>query len=162
VRQIVRPKYVVRFADGRPDQLRVADLPPEAMPKTAAAPGLVADVIVSKCVDHLPLYRQEKRDARQGVALSRSPLCAGLADAATALTPVGEAVRGQVLGAKVVHTDDTPIPVQDAARDHCRPGRLWAYCARDAVAYAATPDRCRDGPANVLAGFTGYLQCDAY
>ncbi len=74
VRQTVRPKYVVRFAD-QPDQLRVADLPLEALPKSTAAPGLVADVIVSKCVDHLPLYRQEKRYARQGVDLSRSTLC---------------------------------------------------------------------------------------
>jgi transposase len=162
IRQIVRPKYVVRFADGRPDQLRVADLPPEALPRTVAAAGLVADVIVSKCVDHLPLYRQEKRYARQGVTLSRSTLCGWLADAATALTPLYSLLRAQVLAARVVHTDDTPIPVQDATRDHCRTGRLWAYCSRDAVVYDATPDRCRDGPAGFLAGFRGYLQCDAY
>jgi transposase len=162
VRQIVRPKYVVRFADGRPDQLRIADLPPEALPKTVAAPGLVAGVIVSKCVDHQPLYRQEKRYARQGVALSRSTLGGWLADAAAVLTPLYDLLKAKVLAAKVVHTDDTPIPVQDAARDHCRTGRLWAYCSRDAVAYDATPDRCRDGPATVLAGFRGYLQCDAY
>jgi transposase len=162
VRQIVRPKYVVRFADGRPDQLRIADLPPEAMPKIVAAPGLVADVIVSKCVDHLPLYRQEKRYARQGVALSRSTLCGWLADAAAVLTPLYDLLKTQVLAAKVMHTDDTPIPVQDAAREHCRTGRLWVYCSRDAVVYDATPDRCRDGPATVLAGFRGYLQCDAY
>jgi transposase len=162
VRQVVRPKYVVRFADGRPDQLRVADLPPEALPKTVAAPGLVADVIVSKCVDHLPLYRQEKRYARQGVELSRSTLCGWLADTAAVLTPLYSLLTAKVLAAAVVHTDDTPIPVQDAARDYCRTGRLWAYCSRDAIVYDATPDRCRDGPAGFLAGFRGYLQCDAY
>lgn len=67
MRRIVRPKYVVRFATpDRPDEMRIADLPPEAMPKAKAAPGLVADVIVSKLVDHMPLYRQEHRYARQG------------------------------------------------------------------------------------------------
>ena len=162
IRQIVRPKYVVRFADGRPDQLRIADLPPEALPRTVAAPGLVADVIVSKCVDHLPLYRQEKRYARQGVVLSRSTLCGWLADAAAVLTPLYDLLRAEVLAAKVVHTDDTPIPVLDGAHEHCRTGRLWAYGSRDAVVYDATPDRCRDGPARVLADFRGYLQCDAY
>ncbi len=62
----------------------------------------------------------------------------------------------------MIHTDDTPVPVQDSTRDHCRTGRLWAYCTPDAVVYDATPDRSRDGPANFLAGFRGYLQCDAY
>ncbi len=59
VRQIVRPKYVVRF-EGNPDQLHVAALPAEALPKSKAAPGLVADVIVSKLVDHLPLCRSTR------------------------------------------------------------------------------------------------------
>jgi transposase len=162
VRQVVRPKYVVRFADDRPDQLRVADLLPEALPKSTAAPGLVADVIVSKCVDHLPLYRQEKRYTRQGVDLSRSTLCGWLADAATALTPLYSLLKARVLSAKVVHTDDTPIPVQDPTRDHCRTGRIWAYASTGGVVYDATEDRCRDGPTKFLAGFRGYLQCDAY
>jgi transposase len=161
VRQTVRPKYVVRFAD-QPDQLRVADLPPEALPKTMAAPGLVADVVVSKCVDHLPLYRQEKRYARQGVDLSRSTLCGWLADAATALAPLYDRLKARVLSANVVHTDDTPIPVQDPTRDHCRTGRIWTYASAGGVVYDATEDRCRDGPAAFLAGFRGYLQCDAY
>jgi len=162
VRQVVRPKYVVRFGDDRPDQLRVAELPPEALPKAMAAPGLVADLIVSKCVDHLPLYRQEKRYARQGVDLSRSTLCGWLADAAAALDPLYRLLKDRVLAAKVVHTDDTPIPVQDPTRDHCRTGRIWAYVSTGGVVYDATEDRCRDGPLAFLAGFRGFLQCDAY
>jgi transposase len=162
VRQTVRPKYVVRFGDGRPDQLRVAELPPEALPKAMAAPGLVADVIVSKCVDHLPLDRREKRYARQGVDLSRSTLCGWLADAAAALDPLYRLLKDRVLAAKVVHTDDTPIPVQDPTRDHCRTGRIWAYVSTGGVVYDATEDRCRDGPIAFLWGFRGFLQCDAY
>jgi len=78
VRRIVRPKYVVRFPNtDQSDELRIADLPPEAMPKVKAAPGLVADVIVSKLVDHLPLYRQEHRYARQGFPIARSSSAAG-------------------------------------------------------------------------------------
>ena len=94
VRQIVRPKYVVRFPH-QPDQLHIAGLPPEALPKLKAAPGLVADIIVSKLVDHLPLYRQEKRYARQGVELSRSTLCGWLAEAAEVLTPLYALLTGQ-------------------------------------------------------------------
>lgn len=80
VRRIVRPKYAVRFPDSdQPDELKIAELPPEALPKSKAAPGLVADVIVSKLVDHLPLYRQEQRYARQGFSLARSTLRGWLA-----------------------------------------------------------------------------------
>jgi transposase len=161
VRRIVRPKYVVRFA-AKPDELKIAELPPEALPKSKAAPGLVADVVVSKCVDHLPLYRQEQRYARQGIELSRSTLCGWLAEAAEVLTPLHALLKTRVLSAKVVHTDDTPIPVQDASREHCRTGRIWAYVSTGGVVYHATEDRCRDGPLEFLRGFRGFLQCDAY
>jgi len=161
VRRVVRPKYVVRFA-AKPDELKVAALTPEALPKSKAAPGLVADAVVAKLVDHLPLYRQEKRYARQGLAIARSTLCGWLAEAADVLTPLYRLLKARVLSAKVVHTDDTPVPVQDPTREHCRTGRIWAYASAGGVVYDATEDRCRDGPAKFLAGFEGYLQCDAY
>jgi transposase len=161
VRRTVRPKYVVRF-ETKPDELKIADLPPEALPKSKAAPGLVADVVVSKCVDHLPLYRQKQRYARQGVELSRSTLCGWLAEAADVLTPLDLLLKARVLSAKVVHTDDTPIPVQDPEREHCRTGRIWTYVSKGGVVYDATEDRCRDGPLRFLKDFRGYLQCDAY
>jgi hypothetical protein len=63
---------------------------------------------------------------------------------------------------KVLHTDDTPIPVQDPSREHCRIGRIWDYVSKEGVVYDATADRCRDGPLQFLKGFRGYLQCDAY
>jgi transposase len=161
VRRIVRPKYVVRFTD-QPEQIKVAALPPEALPKSMAAPGLVADVIVGKCVDHMPLYRQEKRYARHGLDISRSTLCGWLAEAADVLTPLYELLKARVLSAHVVHTDDTPIPVQDATRDHCRTGRIWAYVSAGGIVYDATENRCRDGPLEFLKDFRGFLQCDAY
>jgi transposase len=163
VRQIVRPKYVVRFpTTTKPDELHIADLPPEAMPKAKAAPGLVADVIVSKLVDHMPLYRQEHRYARQGFPIARSTLCGWLADAADVLTPLWQLLKQKVLSAKVVHTDDTPIPVQDPDREHCRTGRIWAYVSEHGTVYDATETRSRDGPLQFLQGFEGFLQCDAY
>ena len=132
------------------------------MPKSKAAPGLVADVIVSKLVDHLPLYRQEKRYARQGFSLARSTLCGWLAEAAHVLTPLWRLLRERVLASNIVNTDDTPVPVQDPDRDHCRTGRIWAYVSRHGTVYDATEDRSRAGPLEFLRGFQGFLQCDAY
>jgi transposase len=163
VRRIVRPKYVVRFPNSdQPDELRMAELPLEALPKSKAAPGLVADVIVSKLVDHLPLYRQEQRYARQGFSIARSTLCGWLAEAAEVLTPLWQLLKAKVLAANIVNTDDTPVPVQDPDREHCRIGRLWAYVSRHGTVYEATEDRSRDGPLAFLKNFRGYLQCDAY
>ena len=163
VRQIVRPKYVVRFpTTDKPDELHIAELPAEVMPKSKAAPGLVADVIVSKLVDHLPLYRQEQRYERQGFPISRSTLCDWMAEAADVLTPLYLVLKARVLSAKVVHTDDTPIPVQDPTREHCRTGRIWTYVSLFGTVYDATESRSRDGPLEFLKDFRGFLQCDAY
>jgi transposase len=163
VRRIVRPKYVVRFPDtNQPDELRIAELPPEVLAKSKAAPGLVADVIVSKLVDHLPLYRQEQRYARQGFPIARSTLCGWLAEAAEGLTPLWHVLKERVLSADIANTDDTPVPVQDPDRDHCRTGRIWVYVSQHGTVYDATEDRSRDGPLAFLQKFRGYLQCDAY
>lgn len=163
VRRIVRPKYVVRFPNSdQPDELRIAELPPDALPKLKAAPGLVADAIVSKLVDHLPLYRQEQRYARQGFPIARSTLCGWLAEAADVLTPLWRSLKEKVLSANIVNTDDTPVPVQDPDREHCRIGRIWAYVSMHGTVYDATEDRSRDGPLAFLKDFRGHLQCDAY
>jgi transposase len=139
VRRIVRPKYVVRFpGTGTPDDLHIADLPPEAMPRSKAAPGLVADVIVSKLVEHLPLYCQEQRYARHGFPIAQSTLCGWLAEAADALTPLWQRLRDRVLSADVVHTDDTPVPVRDPGREHRRTGRIWADVSDRGTVYDAT------------------------
>jgi hypothetical protein len=153
----------VRFPESnQPEQLQLAELPPAALPRSKAAPGLVADVVVSKLVDHLPLYRQEQRYARQGFPIARSTLCGWLAEAADVLTPLWMLLRSQVLAANILHTDDTPIPVQDPDREHCRTGRIWAYVSQRGTVYHATADRSRDGPLAFLKAFRGYLQCDAY
>src|SRR5205823_74128 len=99
---------------------------------------------------------------RQGIELSRSTLCGWLAEAAEVLTPLYALLKARVLAARVVHTDDTPIPVQDKDREHCRTGRIWAYVSPGGIVYDATADRCRDGPLAFLKDFRGFLQCDAY
>ena len=93
---------------------------------------------------------------------ARSTLCGWLADAADVLTPLWQHLKARVLSANVVHTDDTPIPVQDATREHCRTGRIWTYVSEHGTVYDATESRSRDGPLQFLQGFQGFLQCDAY
>jgi transposase len=140
-----------------------APSPPQAIEKSLAAQGLLAHVVVSKYVDHLPLYRLERSFLRQGVDLSRSTLCGWVADVATALTPIGDELRRQVTAATYLQTDDTPVTIL-APSGGSRKGRLWTYLdpIGRQVVFDATPTHERDGPETFLATFTGDLQADAY
>lgn len=152
--------------------VRQAAKPAQPIEKGIAGPGLLAHVIVSKYCDHLPLHRQERIIARHGVELSRKTLCGWVMQAAEALRPVAEAMRAEVLQSRVIHTDDTPVQVQDPEKRRAtRKAYLWPYVG-DAdhpyIIFDYTPTRSREGPERFLARFTGeehrprYLQCDAY
>jgi transposase len=140
-----------------------APAPPQALEKSLAGEGLLAHVMVSKYVDHLPLYRLERIFLRQGVDLSRTTLCGWVADVATALTPIGDELRRQVTAATYLQTDDTPVTILEASGGS-RKGRLWTYLdpIERQVVFDATPTHERDGPAAFLASFAGDLQADAY
>jgi hypothetical protein len=65
----------------------------------------------------------------------------------------------------VIHTDDTPVPIQSPGQKQCRQGRIWCYLGDDQHPYTVydyTPSRKRDGPQTWLKGYAGYLQADAY
>jgi len=145
--------------------LVTAPLPCEGVPRCLAAPGLLAQVIVSKFGDHLPLYRLEQIFSRQGVPLSRSTLCDWLKRAADLLKPLCDLMAQEVLRSLVVQSDDTPVPVQDGSRDHTRQGRLWVYSGDVTHAYLVyqySPNREQDWPLAFLANYRGFFQADAY
>jgi hypothetical protein len=74
-------------------------------------------------------------------------------------------MASRVRRSRVIHTDETVVPVQAPGEGQCRKGRIWTYIGdltHPYIVYDYTPDRTRAGPANWLAGYTGYLQADAY
>lgn len=140
-----------------------APAPPQAVEKSLAGEGLLAHVVVSKYVDHLPLHRLEGIFAREGIDLPRSTLCGWVADVATALTPVAEQLRREITATDYLQTDDTTITVLGDDGGSFK-GRIWTYLdplARQ-VMFDATTTHERDGPAAFLADFRGKLQADAY
>jgi transposase len=139
--------------------------PPQPIERGWPGPGLLAQIIVDKYQDSLPLYRSEARFARLGVTLPRSTMCDWMAAAAELLTPLYRLLVAHVLGSKVLHTDDTTVPVRDERQRTHRYGRLWDYigdAAHPGVVFDYTPTHARDGPAAFLHGFQGFLQADAY
>jgi hypothetical protein len=150
-----------------PDTPVVVSAPKPAWPiaKGLPGPGLLAHLIVSKYVDHLPLYRLERLYERQGVFLPRSTLCDWLAAAAGLLRPLYELLRAAVLRSRSLHTDDTPIKLQDPKTHTLSTARLWVYLGDAAHPYNVfdfTTSRKRDGPEHFLACFQGYLHADAF
>ena len=138
--------------------------PSQPIDKGLAGPGLLAYVITAKYVDHLPLHRQESILARLGVDLPRSTLCDWMAACAKLLLPLYTLMLREVLQSRVIHVDETRLPVQDPSQDKLKSGRLWDYVGdRDHphTIYDYTPTKARDGPAAILANYTGFIQADA-
>ena len=137
----------------------------EPIEKGLAAPGLLSQVITSKYGDHLPLYRMEDIFSRNGVKISRSTMCDWMAQSAQVVKPLYDLMKKRVLESKVIHTDDTPVKVQDNSLNKCRQGRIWVYLGDKNNPYAVydyTPSRSREGPDKFLNHFEGYLQADAF
>lgn len=148
-----------------------APAPERPIPGGLPTEALLADIVLAKYGDHMPLYRQAARFAREGIKLDRQTLCDWAGRTAWWFKPVGERLLADILASPVLFADDTTLPVLEPGRGRTKTGRLWAY-ARDerpwggdrppAVAYIYEEDRGHDHVLAHLAGFTGILHCDAY
>jgi transposase len=163
----IRPKLSCRSCE-RIVQAPAPDLPIE---KGRPGPGLVANVVVGKYLDGLPLYRQSAILAREGIEIERATLADWVGHVAWWVAPLAELIAGQVIAAPVIHTDDTPIAVLAPGNGRTRTGRLWAYVVDErpwrgsrapAAYYRFSPDRRGERPRDHLARFDGVIQADAF
>jgi transposase len=167
VQRHVRPKSVCDDCN----TLVQAPAVSRPIPKSTAGPGLLAHVLVSKYADHLPLYRQSRIYARDGVELNVSTLADWVGQASKLVRPLVEAIGTHVMAGSKLHADDTPVPVLDPGRGRTKTGRLWTYVRDDrnsgddtppAVRFCYTPDRKGERPREHLKSFVGTLQADGY
>ncbi|HEV2690811.1 MAG TPA: IS66 family transposase, partial [Bryobacteraceae bacterium] len=145
--------------------VKTAGKPPQPIEKSTAGASLLAQVIVAKYADHQPLHRQEKMFERHGIEISRKTMGGWMAQCAELLDPLYESIKQELLGSKVIGTDDTGVKVLDPKLRFARTGRMWPYVGdahHPVIVYDYTPTRSRAGPAKFLEGYEGYLQADAY
>lgn len=145
--------------------VKTATKPPQPIEKSTAGASVLAQVIVAKCADHLPLHRQEKIFERHGVNLSRKTMGGWLAQCADLFRPLYGAAKQVLFQSKVIGTDDTGVKVLDVKLPFARIGRIWPYYGdkdHPIILYDYTPTRERSGPEKFLDGYRGYLQADAY
>ena len=163
-----RPKYACRACE---DVVVQAPAPARLIEGGLPTEATVAQVLVSKYADHLPLYRQAQIYARQGIDLDRSTLADWVGRAAWLLRPVHERLLAMLKGSTKLFADETTAPVLDPGRGRTKTGQLWAYARDDrpwggtdppGVAYVYAPDRKAERPIAHLAGFKGILQVDGY
>jgi transposase len=162
-RRTIRKKYVHRTeVDAMPV---MAPLPERLLDRSLPAPGLLANILVSKYCDHLPLYRQEQIYAqRHQVQLPRQTLARWVALAADWLKPIYEQIRTGVMAGGYVQVDETPIDYLEPGHGKTKQGYLWTGSrpGGDVFFHWATSRAAACLEEFVPATFSGTLQCDGY
>jgi transposase len=162
-RRTVRPKYVQRgLLDAVPV---IAPLPPALLERSLVAPGLLAQILVAKYCDHLPLYRQEAIYwTRHQVWLPRQTMAEWVGLAADWLRPIYEHIRRAILAHGYLQVDETPIRYLCPGEGKTKLGYLWACKAPQGdVAFHWTITRAAKCLEKIIpADFHGTLQCDGY
>jgi transposase len=161
VRQYVRPKYARPNGEG----VVIGELPARPIDKGIPGPGLLAQIIIDKYTDHLPVHRQIQRFEREGIRLSASTLTDWISGTCSLLEPLYEVHRRLVLSSNYLQADETPIKVLDKnKKGTTHRGFHWVYHAPQErlVLFDYRQGRGREGPTECLKDFTGYLQTDGY
>ena len=163
-----RPRYGCRSCESAVVQ---APAPARIVEGGIPTEALIAQVLVSKYADHLPLYRQAQIYARQGIQLDRSTLADWVGRAAWYLRPLRDHVLERLRRSERLFADETTAPVLDPGRGRTKTGQLWAYARDDRpwgggdppmVAYVYAADRKAERAEAHLSDFAGILQVDGY
>lgn len=168
VNRFIRPKYTCPVPDEHADsdtKIIIAELPERPLQKCMAGPGLLAQIIIDKYVDHLPVHRQMQRFARAGVNIPLTTLIGWISSLCTLITPLGDALSKLVLKSDYLHADETGIKVLDKnKKGSTHQGYFWVYqdSRQKLVFFDYQPSRNKDGPDMVLKDFHGHLQTDGY
>jgi transposase len=164
----VRPKLGCRAcSDGVAQALAPRHIVPGGLPSER----LIADVLVKKYADHLPLYRQSQIMARQGVVVDRATLANGVGAAAARLKPLVEVMKAELLTSARLFVDETTAKVLAPGTGKTKTGYMWAMVRDDrphggadppAIVYSYMPGRGGMWAAKLLGDYRGILQVDGY
>jgi transposase len=166
----IRPKYACKSCEGVESEgptVRICPPPPQIIPKGIATPGLVAHIAISKYCDALPLYRQEKIFSRYGVDLTRSTMAGWMVKAAECCNPLMDLLVSSLHSGPLVNVDETPLQVlNEPGRANTTKSYMWVFRGgppdKPVVVFRYSPTRSGEVPREVLAGYSGYCQTDAF
>ena len=156
-----------KWACAKCQTLTQAPVPAQIIDKGIPTAGLLAQVLVAKYADHLPLYRQEGIFARAGMALPRSTLAQWVGVCGVQLQPLVDALKGEILSCAVLHADETPVAMLKPGNKKTHRAYLWAYAPGafeklKAVVYDFCESRAGEHARTFLGDWTGALVCDDF
>lgn len=164
VRQIIRPKYIVK-QDDEQTIIVTANLPSLPIFKGNAGASMLAYITISKFVDHLPFYRQAQMFKRQKLDIPESTIGGWFASTCKLIVPLYETLKDRIFLANYLQADETPIPVLTQDKPGAtHKGYHWVYHdpLSKIVLFDYHKSRGREGPDELLKNFSGHLQTDGY
>ena len=117
-----------KWACARCQKLVQAPVAPHIIDKGIPTAGLLAQVLVAKFLDHLPLYRQEHIFKRAGMAIARSTLAQWVGECGAQLQPLVDALSAELLRHAVLHADETPVGMLKPGNKKTHKAYIWTYC----------------------------------
>lgn len=161
IKRYIRYKYAAKNGEG----VRIADLPERVIDKGIPGSGLLASILVDKYADHLPLYRQKQRFARENIQIASSTIEGWTKEALLKLEPLYDQLIFDTRSKGYLQVDETPIKVLDSdKKGAAHQGYYWVYHAplEGTVLFDYSPTRGSNAPLPILGNFKGYLQTDGY
>jgi transposase len=161
IERYVRPKYVFP----KEEKIVIGELPSFPIPRGNAGAGLLAHLLISKFIDHLPFYRQVQQFKRADIDIAESTISGWFSASCRLLEPLYETLVKKTQQSSYLMADETPIPVQTKDKPgSTHKGYHWVYYSplEKLVCFDYRKGRGRDGPEEFLGSFRGLLQTDGY
>lgn len=163
VERHVRGKWVCNQCE----TMMQAPVPAQIIDKGIPTSGLLAQVLVAKYADHLPLYRQSGIFERAGLAIPDSTLAEWVGRCGVALQPLVDALKQELLTQPVLHADETPLPMLKPGNGKTHRAYLWSYCSTalssmKAVVFDFAESRGGKHAQQFLDRWRGTLVCDDF
>lgn len=117
-----------KWACAHCQKLVQAPVPAHVIDKGIPTAGLLAQVLVAKFLDHLPLYRQERIFERAGHLIARSTLAQWVGECGAQLQPLVDALTAELLRHGVLHADETPVGMLKPGNKKTHKAYIWTYC----------------------------------
>lgn len=159
-------RYIrLKYKEEDTEKIIIGTLPNRPIEKGIPGPGLLSHILVSKYVDHLPLYRQLKQFKREDIEISQSTMNDWIKYSSQLLEPLYQQLKKEVLKTDYLMIDETPIRVLDSKiKGKSHTGYFWVYYSplNRMVFFDYRTNRSREGPNEILKDYHGYIQTDAY